>query len=231
MSYSLVAHVATGAGTGGGTYDTSAALRNTSGADLITVVLTSYEGSAPALSDSKLNTYAGRTARVISGDSRCQIFYIQGGVVGSGHYWTVTGLNYSSICVQAWSGSLVSPYDTENGATTGVAASTLATGSVTPAAANELVLAGWSYANAATPSSVDNGFTILDQVANVSGDRWGAVAAYLIQGSAAAVNPAVTLSGTSLMAGAVASFKAAAGGTLIVKIPRPVQAVRRASWY
>jgi hypothetical protein len=70
-----------------------------------------------------------------------------------------------------------------------------------------LIINGLSANNAVTPS-IDNGFTVLDTVTTAGGQHWGGCAAYLIQATAAAINPTWTFSNTSV-ALRTASFKPA----------------------
>ncbi len=103
----------------------------------------------------------------------------------------------------------MTPFDVENGAIQYVG-TTLQPGSVTPSENNELIVTGLGF----YPSgvlSVNSSFTISDQVNYVSSAAMGLGAAYLVQGTAGAVNPTWTDSTTATsLAAVIATFKAAA---------------------
>jgi hypothetical protein len=94
-----------------------------------------------------------------------------------------------------------------------VNATALATGSVTPSAANELVVtAEGQGAAGGSPFTINLGFTITDQKAQVGGQADGGGLAYLIQTTATAVNPTWTGVSNGNMVVTIATFKAAAAG-------------------
>jgi hypothetical protein len=97
----------------------------------------------------------------------------------------------SAIAIAAFTGgNTASPFDTQNGQSLSNSA-TVQPGTVTPGAANELVMTGLEFTSA--PVSVDSGVTILDQVPMAGGQYWGVALGYTIQSAAAAVNPTWTL--------------------------------------
>ena len=90
--------------------------------------------------------------------------------------------------------------------------STIATGSVTPSQANELIIATACHDSIYT-STVNSSFTISDDNQGAGSAAYGSTMAYLIQGSAGAVNPIFAGEGSAhFWAAAIATFKAAAGG-------------------
>ena len=215
MAYSLLAHtIGVGAS---GTVTTSAI--DTTGADLIVVVVAYFEGiTAPTLSDNKSNTWTGLTAQVGTTDPSTRIYYCQAPTVGAGHTFKLDngGLMYGNLAVTAWSGSVATPFDQQNG-TTHLAVTSLQTGSVTPGTGNQLVIAAVSTgAGSSGAYSIDSGFTISDQEAYVSGGGEGCGMAYLVQTSAAAVNPSWSWTGSAEGAVAIGTFKdgAAAAATI-----------------
>ncbi len=217
MTFSLIANTETGGGSG----FTSDPV-NTTGADLIVVSVGYAQGTSPSVSDNKGNTYTPLTVR--TGTSWSHRLYYCGGpstpVVGAGHTFTVSGSGILAfMAVQAWSGShLTSVLDAETGAGSG-AASTLQPGSITPSQNNELIVTGVVSDTGGLPS-VDLGFSISDSEAAVGGSFAAGAFAYLVQTSAAAVNPTWTFGGANDDATSMAAFKAAAvgggGGTTIL---------------
>lgn len=228
MAFALVANV--GAATGGST-TTGAA--NTTGANLI-VICIGANGVVVAPSDSKGNTWTALTQRTSGAVGATQIFYCLNPTVGSGHTFT-SGGGFPTVTVTAWSGAATSSvFDVETGATS-ASASSLATGSVTPANANSLVIASVGISDAMTgTAAITGGFTVSNAIYGQPGVTEGGGQAYLIQTSAAAANP--TWSGWSpagSCAAAIAVFKAAAGGPAFIAAQglNIRQAVKRASYY
>lgn len=182
---------------------------NTSGADLLVAVV-SDAADGSTLSDSKSNTWTKLTPHTFG--TNCVIYYAKNATVGSGHTFTLGGTATTpTLSVSAWSGSDTSaPFDQQNGAVA-AGATSLQTGSVTPTTGNQLIIAGLT-GDANVTRAIDSGFTILDQVGH-SGFGFSAAAhAYLIQGTAAAVNPTWSWTGSENTEAAIATFKAAAGG-------------------
>lgn len=168
--------------------------------------------TAPAVSDSKSNTWTPLTVRNSGNNVGNVLYYAKNPIVGSGHTFTLTSVNgFSSICVAGFSGTdTTSPFDVQNGAG-GTSGATRQTGSITPSVDNELVIAGIGAGASGDPFSINVSFTIAQQ------DSGGASAfpsalAYIVQTSAAAVNPTWTLNASDQSGVSIASFKAAAAG-------------------
>lgn len=183
---------------------TSSAI-NTTGADFLVAVISGAIG--PAISDSKGNTWHELTMQIGSFSSETSIWYAYNPTVGSGHTFTASG-EFPGMCVAAFSGRLTSgdPFDVENGAVEGP--SPRQAGSVTPSQDGELLIAG--LGGTPSPISIDSGFTIAESMNLTGGVNYGCVLAYLEQGTAGALNPSWTFSGSG--AAVIATFKAAAGG-------------------
>jgi hypothetical protein len=182
---------------------------DTTGANLLVVSVSQYNGTgAGTLSDSKSNTWTPLTAKVGPSEAYNRLFYCASPVVGSGHTFTSnsTGL-FGAIAVQAWSGANASPFDVQNGATAG-SGLTIQPGSVTPSQNNSLIIASVDPAgNAMSAYLIDNGFTITDSVNSGPGVE-GLAMAYLLQSTAAAMNPNWSWTGSSNdIAATIAVFK------------------------
>lgn len=219
MAYSLIAHAQTASTDGTGV--TTGAI-NTSGADLIVVSVNWYYfgDNTPSVSDSKSNSYTSLTTKQDSNDAACQIWYVQGGTVGSGHTVTVSGSGfYPVLSVTAWSGSTASPFDQESGASAGPLSSSIAPGTLFPAEDNELIISSSCYSSFGQPDasalSVNGGFTQADTALLYSpGAHQGGGQAYLIQTSKAFTNPTWSIDSTANAFSAVqALFKAGAAPT------------------
>lgn len=188
MAFSLVTSVK--AGTGSSPVTTASV--DTTGADLIVLVVSSWNVIS-SVSDSKGNSWTPLTA-YIGGTGRQQAFYCASPTVGSGHTFTATSAGgYPSICVLAFSGvDTADPFDAETG-TTGTGTTSQA-GSITPTNDNSLVVACIGFWDGSTRSlsSVDGGFTLQETVPKDA--AFGSGAAYLVQGAKAAANPTATYS-------------------------------------
>lgn len=210
MAFSLVAH--TNVGEAGALNSVTTPSIDTTGANLITVITGEYVGggTGSSITDSKGNTFT-RRQYASSSPGQGTLWDCVNPTVGTGHTFTLNNNNYSTVFVAAWSGvDTGAGYDTSN-QNTGTGSS-IQTGSITPANANSLVIAGYgSETTTSATATIDSGFTILDQLAPVPGTTEGGGLAYLIQTSAAAVNPTWTLaSGSSALSGMIAAYKASA---------------------
>jgi len=213
MAIALVANTAAQGTTSGAT--TSGI--DTTGANLLVVVLATYQATTEAaISDSKSNTWTGLTASHDGSVSRTRIFYCLNATVGASHTFTCSqASSFSSLAVSAWSGVITSSaFDVGNGANSFTAVTSIATNSVTPSENGSLLITGGCWASVGAPdsSSINNSFSVLNALGNVSGQSFGVLHGYRIQTTAAAVNPTIswtTLSGVSV---SIATFKPAAPG-------------------
>lgn len=213
-AWTLIAHVSAGATSGGGTFTTSNI--DTTGANLLIAEIADDEGStASTLADSKSNTWTALTTRVSGSGSgvRVRLFYSQGGTFGSGHNFTASA-GFAGLAVFAFSGSGSSPFDVENGVGGVTTVSTLATGSVTPTANGELVIAALGFnstGSAMTGFSVDNSLTIAESLSDVGFGHSGVQLAWKEQTTAAAINPVFSwTNATAARVGAIGVFKSSA---------------------
>ena len=143
----------------------------------------------PSLTDSKTNTWTPLTMRGSSA-SGVRLYYCQGGSVGLGHTFTLTGGTFQgAIHVAGYSGPSAGPFDQENGAVTSVDASQLNTGSVTPANANSLVIAALSARWWADAPFIGSPMTMIHSQLGEAGVDTTSALAHVIQTTAAAVNP------------------------------------------
>lgn len=211
---------------------------DTTGCDLLVANIFWSNGSKPTalVTDSvgiNSNTWTPAPKRNAS-DAANRFYWCQPTHVGSGHTFTIGPPNvYGGIIVMGFSGVKVSsPLDQENGANSSSTAA-LHTGSVTPTEDNELVI--FAATTAGNINSVDAG--TLEEVANgIGGVTYGGGVGYVIQTTAAAINPEFSASVTSQMAASILTFKAepAAGGGGHPYIKRaggvPGMAINRGVW-
>jgi hypothetical protein len=206
---SIVAH--TGAvSAGGGNTVVTPAINNT-GANFGVAVVADYNFVNPLgpITDSNSGNVWIATTSYDATYCRVTIFYSTGPTFGSSETFTYTKSgSFPSMNVATFGGVLVpSPLDQGNGAAGN--ATSIQTGNITPTTNNQLIIAGLNF-NGTETISIDTGFTITDQQQFNSGNNFGGAMAYLVQGSAGAINPTWTFSGGSADTSAnIASFKAA----------------------
>lgn len=160
--------------------------KDTTGANLILLLNVSDAGGTP--SDNKSNTY---TALTQYGPPYLRFWYCYNPTVGSGHTFT-TGGTYPAICMAAFYGAAASPFDGQNGALA------LSPGSVTPATAGELFVAGLGQGGSGDSPSINSGFAITDAQLAVSGLSYGCALAYRFHDGQTALNPTWTSSAGAL---------------------------------
>ena len=218
MAVAFVASVIAG---GSGSAGVTSGAINTTGATLIVLSITAYTGTTPTptVSDSKGNTWVGLTQKSTTTPITNRLFYCANPTVGSGHTFTIGGSTiFGGIAAAAFSGTLASPYLTENGATSGASSvTTIQPGSVTPSQDNCLIIAGMNANSLASQPSISGGFTALS-LAGSSGNYGAFGIAYLIQTSAAAANPSWTWTTAQEANATIAVFKgpAVASGGLFL---------------
>ena len=191
---------------------------NTTGATLLVVLGINYNDVTAATSDSKGNTWHLLTKYGDGGPSGIlwiAYAYDHGGSalsVGSGHTFTIVQGNYPSLAVLAFSGTDTTSAVYQASSDKGVyssAGTTIQPGSVTPAAAGDLIVTGWCSGDSSNSNpTVDLSF-VRDQVIYDGSSMDGAVA-HLITTTTDAKNPTWT-SGTNKVAN-IAVFKQGAGG-------------------
>jgi hypothetical protein len=160
------------------------------------------------LTDSKSNTWTLIRTDDFFGTAVLKSYYVSAPTVGSGHTFT-PATNNGAISVAAFSGvATSSPLDQSNGANDSDGGSTVTSGSITPTVDSCLVVA-ILYFESGTVTGTPSGFTSLSSAVGGS----GTAIAYLVQGSAAAVNSTWTLStGNTRLNAHIMSFKPGAGG-------------------
>ncbi len=157
MAWSLLAHTGAQSTTTG---DITTTAIDTTGADLLAVVLAWYQAVAdPTLVDSASNSWTGRT-KYRSTNRSVQVLYVQAPTTSATHTFTAStggAGEYPTICISAWSGSVATPYEAENGATTSSATS-LATGSASPTT-TDLFITGCAQGGTSGSLTLSAGFT------------------------------------------------------------------------
>lgn len=215
MAIALVtgAHAQITGASGGGT---SGAV-DTSGASLTVVHISQYVVPTKITpTDSKGNTYTGLTAQASGIEAYARMWYSENPTVGTGHTFTASqAASFPTADFAAFSGvATSSSFDQQNGATG--TANTLSTGSVTPSADNELVVAGLSENTAAT-IAINASMTIIDSAQYNAGNSEGGALAYIVQTTAGAINPQWSGFAASSSAATIATFKAVAAAATVAR--------------
>jgi hypothetical protein len=176
---------------------------DTTGADLIFIEACVASGT-PTLTDSRSNTINALTSVTTTSNRKLYRWYITPSSVGVGHTFTAGSASFASMYAAAFSGAEASPLDQQSTANT-----TTQAGSITPSENGELIIASLC-SRTDTTYTIDSGFTIAEATPYLASNYDGGALAYLVQSTAAAVNPAWNVSETV----AIVSFKGVgAGGT------------------
>jgi hypothetical protein len=180
---------------------------STSSANLIVLCSSAYN-SAPTPTDSEGNTWTGLTAR--GSTARTKLWYCLSPITSGTHTFSMSQSGtYANLAFAAFSG--VNAYGgTETG--DGYGTASLQPGSLTPSENGSLIVVGITT-EGITTISVNSGFTGYF-ASGVDGVHMSGGVAYLIQGTAAAVNPTLSWSGSQVAAAAMAYWTPAAGGIL-----------------
>jgi len=203
----LITHVGAQSSNGGNSVTTGSV--DTSGANLLVCATIAGTSTPNTPTDAKGNTWTGLTAYHPTGGSVfVKMWYSVPTTVGSGETFSFSqSSTFPSIFCGAWSNSIASPFDVENG--NGTTSSPVQPGSITPSANNYLVVTS-AYSNAATgaPTVSGGSVTLLDSAALSGGNAYGGGLGYVVQTTATAVNPTWASTGSpSEMASGIASFK------------------------
>ena len=188
-----ITHVASGANASNTSGVTVSVTVATTGAKLIVVTASWLLNlGTPTLSDNQGNTWTGLTERAISGGVKVRCFYCINPTVNASHVFTLGGasVTYPSICVSAFNGDAFF-YGSETGATVTSAATTGQPGSLTPSLNGALLVTGKTVSVAGS-NTINSGYTIGAQQTFVNAAAAGSTLGYLVQTTAAAVNPTWT---------------------------------------
>ena len=207
MTISLLTHTAK-AGTSSSTVTTGAI--DTTGATLIVLVVAQYflsvGSNPPMLTDSAGNTWPYETFYTDSVNPALCLAYCNAPVTSTTHTFTNTEA-YPSLAVAAFSGTaLGAPPEFAVGSGAGGQP-----GSSAPNSNGALIVTGVTSNDNTHTYAVDSGFTITDGVAGVPAASVDVGLAYLVQTTAAAVNP--TWSGQAGLRSAMTAFPPASSTT------------------
>lgn len=216
MTIALVSHVEARS-VGGGDF-TSGAI-NTTGANFIAVAVGAQDGNTVfTVTDNQSNGNATKLiGRVYAGaGTQINIFYWTNPTVAASHTFTINkngGANmFGVLSAVAFSGvDTTSPADSVTNSASVANTKSAQPGSITPTNANELVVAAMCQGITDT-ISVDSSMTLY-QLPVSGGNGFGISLGWVVQGSAAAINPTFSWTTTNdFVPLVIGAFIAAAGG-------------------
>jgi len=196
---------------------------DTTGAQLIVVTIGYFPDNAGAnttevsgVTDSKGNTYqiAGARTRITGGDAS-EIWYSSAGSVGASHTITVDfeGSTFNSVCAAAYGGFSAAPVlDQTTGATGN--GTVLNSGSVTPTAADELLVGGGTHANNDILFTAGASYTVRAEYPTSSDNSTGYIEDRVVA-SIASYDASTTATAVGDWAARIATFKAGSGSATI----------------
>jgi len=174
---------------------------DTTGASLL--VLVQGSGTDVTPTDSKSNVWTGATLVTGPDGGLLRVWYVNSSpIVGTGHTFTPGG-TFHSCCVAAFSGFAVTD---QQSAGASIQTKTIQPGSITPTQNGELIIC--AVGDDVDPGTIDSSFTITDQKSLVGGVNYGSALTFLIQTTAAAINPTWTGTAVQNLAAIQMSFKA-----------------------
>jgi len=171
---------------------------NMTGANFLAVCVNASAGVAPTISDSSGNTWVSTYND--SGSTRTTAFYAANASVTSSMTFTLSGsAQYASMEVAGFSGiASGSPYDATAGTQSAHGVATVASaGAITTSQPYDLVVACTGSAGMSTlyPVSINNPFSISDEVVYSAGNYYGGAMGYYVNPSASSVTPSWTYQG------------------------------------
>ncbi len=202
---------------------------NTIGSSLIVIAINN-EISTFGVSDSEGNEWTQLTtydSTLGANDTYQCFFYCANPTTSSSHTFSATGSEIGA-CVAAFSGTtLSSAFDQQNGAALPSEGTDPSPGSVTPTQNGELIVtATGSYNGPLSEPTITDGFTLTDSLyGSVAGNT--CVMAYLVQETAAAINPTWDAPGASYYVSNIATFLPAPTPMIPYRQSRPTRFIRR----
>jgi hypothetical protein len=202
------------AGSSGGTSVTTAGV-DTTGANLIVLNVVYLQGTSPAVSDSAGNTWTALTQRAAGGGHSSRLYYCLSPTTAASHTFTASAsTSFPSIYAEAFSG--VGAYDQESGA--GAGSGTVQPGSLTPPSNGALFVCGLGNGGS-SGATINSSFNKTGGLDTSPGNYFGGAIAYLIQGTAGAVNPTwSSTNGGDWSSGMVTFTEAAAAAGLVKRL-------------
>jgi hypothetical protein len=184
---------------------------DTTGATLIVLSQSNYSGAPiTSITDSKGNTWIPRIEGT-QGNVHTRLYYAENPVVGAGHTFSVNGSGvYPAVCVSAFAGTvLASVFGQESSFVENGGVNTQPAGLITPSEDGMVFVTAIGQPSAVSGHTVNLGFAVIGQLPFNGSSNEGLAMAWMIQPTAAAINPQWSWSsGFTTGVAMVASFKA-----------------------
>lgn len=199
----LVNHAKCASAAGNGCTTSAVDMR---GANIIVIFRSYNTGTVPTLTSSTANTFTDLTAQImVVTNASSRFAYVLNSATSSTQTFTCTCTAcFPSMVVAGFSN--VTSFDTEN-STGSLLTTSPQSGSITPNAGGNLVMAGLGWTNNASTVSINGGYTITDTSDFNGGVSYATSMAYLVQATAAATNPTWTMGTLTNSAAFIADFK------------------------
>lgn len=197
---------------GGTTGGTTSAVDTTSANTIFLATAAPWSSISPrTVFDSKSNTWIPLIETNGSSPPTTIIYYCKACTVGTGHTFTVAGAStFASVCEVSASGLTSNPFDTQNPSGDAFSGVTITrpnhTSPVTPAANNSIWITGASTISA-NITGVNLSFVQAGTKQFVGSTNYGVSIAYLIQGTAASLDPTWTNDSAQVFSSQIAVFK------------------------
>lgn len=178
---------------------------NMTGVTLLLASLSYVASTGDGITDSQGNTWV-KIAESVAVTRVSSLWYVANSSVSSSMTFSPTA-GFGRAAFAGFSGVATSSPLDQTSAGGAVSGTSIQPGSITPSQNDCLIASCFEWDNSDT-ASIDSSFTISNQ--GGSPNPIGAAFGYLIQTTAAAVNPTWSIASSALMASRQASFKAAA---------------------
>jgi hypothetical protein len=177
---------------------------NTTGATFIVIVEAAGGSFTPT--DSKGNTWTKAVNSASFGGEQSSIWYCASPSTDSSQTFSISTVNsFAALAVYAFTGGAGGVLDKTNSGFNNGSATTVQPGSITPTTNGQLIICALAY-KVGSSATINSGFSTPLISAFASGQHYGGAAAFLIQATAAAINPTwTTTSGDD--SASIASFK------------------------
>lgn len=195
--------------------------QSNSGGNLVVGAVPGYQEDTTLCSDNQSNSFANAVRELLGGGGAdCKIDYAEGATVGGSHTLTYSESgSYPAIHHLCFSGVLASGSLDTTSAMALSSATSVQPGSVTPSEDGCLLVCTLCVNGSISGLSIDSGFTIAESTAFSTGNNMGGYTAYLVQATAAAINPQWSWTTSRDGSVAMAVFKPAAVSSFTPKGP------------
>jgi hypothetical protein len=197
--------------------------RNTTGGNTAIVAVSRLTSETPTLVDNLSNLYSLLDSQADAGGGglvTTDLYLAINCLVAAVHNWSLNLGTFAALAALVFAGGATSSVDDGGTSAGGASGSTVKPGAHTPSIPGALIVTGVVTSDGADPNAIDAGFNLpADAHVSSSGSNFGAGLSYLVQATAAQVDPEWTFSGgATYNAATIRSLKPAAGGGLSIPV-------------